>query len=290
MKLTRRRFLRLLGGGAAVAAGGASYALLWEPVWLRTARLDLPVPGLDAAFDGYTVAQLSDLHVGCGVPDSLLEEAAAAANAALPDLAVVTGDLVHRGGTPQQVERAAAVLSGLRARDGVVAVLGNHDCGVYARTMRARRGTADRLAGALSAAGIRLLRNEAEAIRRGRARLRVAGLGDLWSGEFDPDSARVRDPSCPTLVLSHNPDTAPGLARRGAELVLSGHTHGGQVRLPFLGAPILPVIHREYAAGLYEVGATRLYVNSGIGWLRRVRFGVRPEVTVLRLRAAPSLT
>ena len=89
------------------------------------------------------------------------------------------------------------------------------------------------------------------------------------------------------MALSHNPDTAPSLAHRGAALILSDHTHGGQVSIPFLGPPILPVERREYAAGPYDLGATRLYVNRGIGWLVRVRMFVRPEVTLHILRAVP---
>jgi len=89
----------------------------------------------------------------------------------------------------------------------------------------------------------------------------------------------------PTVALSHNPDTAPALARAGADLILSGHTHGGQVEIPFLGPPLLPVRRRAYYAGLYRVETARLYVNRGVGWLRRVRLFVRPEITFLTLQA-----
>ena len=141
-----------------------------------------------------------------------------------------------------------------------------------------------RVGRALLGTGWKVLQNRAVTLERGGARLRVVGLGDLWSGFFEPDEVDVTD----AIVLEHNPDAVPRLLHRRPALILCGHTHGGQVAAPFLGPPILPVRHREYAAGLYELGDTPLYVNRGVGWLYRVRLFVRPEVTVLTLRAAPA--
>jgi predicted MPP superfamily phosphohydrolase len=141
----------------------------------------------------------------------------------------------------------------------------------------------ERVAGALREAGITVLFNDRFRLARSGARLDVAGFGDLWSDAFEPQAVPVETT---TVALSHNPDTAPALARRGVHLVLSGHTHGGQVWIPGIGAPILPVRHREFVAGHYPVGEGQLYVNRGLGWLRRVRLFTRPEVTVLRLRPA----
>ena len=116
--------------------------------------------------------------------------------------------------------------------------------------------------------------------------LRLVGVGDLWTGPYVPSCLPPPTAGKPTIVLSHNPDTAPELAKRGADLILSGHTHGGQVSIPFLGPPILPVRLRQYAAGHYRLKTSQLYVNRGLGWLRRVRLFVRPEVTILRLKPA----
>ncbi|MHC4135852.1 MAG: metallophosphoesterase [Planctomycetota bacterium] len=282
MRLTRRRILAL-GAAACLGAGGA-YTFGIEPVWLRKIELDVRLRGLAPAFDGFTIAQLSDLHVGAGVPLDYLHEATALANAARPDLVALTGDYVHRGGDAAGTTEAAAVVGALEAP--AYAVLGNHDGAVYSSEGRPDRGAVTRVRDALERVGARVLLNERITLRRGDARLHVAGLGDLWLGAFRPGTLPLRDPEGPTIALSHNPDTAYDLAGHGADLVLSGHTHGGQVSIPFLGPPILPVRHRKFAAGHFDLGDMQLYVNRGVGWLRRVRLFVRPEVTILRLRPA----
>ena len=281
----RRRFLKFCVAAAACGVGGASYVFGLEPVWLRTVRCEIPLAGLDPALDGFTIAQLSDLHHGAGVPLSLFEQAVARANDARPDIVALTGDFVHRGGGTGLEREIADILTGLQPRIGTYAVLGNHDAGVY-RPGGGREAIrrAQVVSGALGSRGIAVLRNEVVTPVPG---LRLAGLGDLWTGDFEPDRIHL---DATTVVLSHNPDTAPELAERGAGLILSGHTHGGQVSIPFLGPPILPVRLRQYHAGHYRLGEGQLYVNRGVGWLRRVRLFVRPEVTILTLRSAPVTT
>jgi predicted MPP superfamily phosphohydrolase len=282
VRLTRRRIL-LLGAVACVGAGGA-YTFGIEPIWLRKVELDVRLERLAPAFRGFTIAQISDFHVGAGVPLDYLHGAADLANAEKPDLVALTGDYVHQGGDPKSADEAAAVVKTLEAP--AYAVLGNHDRAVYSARGCPDGGAVQRIRDALERAGVRVLVNERITLRRGDARLHVAGLGDLWLGTFRPDDVPLRDATGPTIALSHNPDTAHDLAGRGADLILSGHTHGGQVSIPFLGPPILPVRHREFAAGHFQLGDTQLYVNRGVGWLRRVRLFVRPEVTILRLRSA----
>ena len=259
----------------------AGYVFGIEPVWLRRYDVTVRITRLPEAFHGYTIAQLSDLHLGSGVPESLILDAVGIANAARPDLAVITGDIVHRGTRPRFAEEAGRLLAGLRAPDGRLAVLGNHDSQVYRRTLSADRASVRRVAGALADAKIQTLQNEVATIERDRHQLRVVGLGDLWSGLMRTDRLNLKD----AIVLEHNPDAAPQLAKKQPALVLCGHTHGGQVSLPFLGPPILPIDHTRYAAGLFTLGGTRLYVNRGVGWLRRVRMFVRPEVTILTLKS-----
>jgi len=286
VRITRRRLLRLAGGGAAAAALGAGYAFGIEPVWLRTVEHDVRLRGLAASFDGYRIVQLSDLHVGAGVPGDYLEGAIERANALSPDLVVVTGDFVHRGGSAALCEQVGRLLAGLRARDGLFAVEGNHDRGVYGASHTRRADSVASLRAALGSAGVRLLENEAATLERpGGARLPIVGYGDLWAGGFRSEAIDLKSAGGPVVALSHNPDTAEMLATAGASLILSGHTHGGQVSLPFLGPPILPVSDRRFAAGPYDVGGARLYVNRGVGWLRRVRLFVRPEVTLHLLRS-----
>jgi predicted MPP superfamily phosphohydrolase len=274
--LTRRKLL-IAGGG--LLAGGLAYAWRIEPVWLRRYDVTVTLPRLPAAFDGYRIVQISDLHVGCGVPEDMVREAVVEANAAKPDLVVCTGDFIHRGSPAESAAQAADWLSGLSAPDGKLAVLGNHDAQVqYGHD--ADPVSIRRVGRALIDTGWQVLQNRAVTLERAGARARVVGLGDFWSGTFDPESVDLAD----AIVLEHNPDAVPLLVPARPSLILCGHTHGGQVSLPFLGPPVLPVRNRKYAAGAYDVGETQIYVNRGIGWLYRVRLFVRPEVTVLTLR------
>lgn len=266
-------------GGSAIC--GAAYAVGVEPVWIETTRHELVLPRLPRALDGYTVVQLSDLHTGPSVPRTHLARAVAIANAERPDLIVVTGDLVDDPTDAGAHAEAAAVLSDARARDGVFAVAGNHDTGVYHVGGRADGSRLARLETRLAAAGVDLLDNASRSIRG----LRIAGFGDLWSGGFD---ARGLAPGPCTIALSHNPDTAPELARRGADLVLCGHTHGGQIDVPLFGPPWMPIQQERFLKGHVALGDRHVYVNRGLGWTHRIRFRARPEVTVLRLRAAAS--
>jgi predicted MPP superfamily phosphohydrolase len=198
----------------------------------------------------------------------------------------VTGDILDHGGGPAPLDDAVALLARLESKDPALAVLGNHDTGCFAAGDAADERAASRMRGALAEAGVALLSNEARVIEQEGARLAVAGYGDLWSGLFRGGEARAPDGAC-TVALSHNPDTAPELARRGCNLVLSGHTHGGQVTLPLFGPPYVPV-RTPYVHGPYRVGPAKLYVNAGLGCSRRIRFGARPELTLLTLRARPA--
>ncbi len=283
LKITRRRFLHGVGGGIVA---GAAYAVGVEPSWLDVTERALAVPDLPRAFDGYRIAHLSDLHLGGGVPASLLERAVRAATAFEPDLVVVTGDVVDDGGPDAPLADVTAVLGECHGKDGVLCTLGNHDTTSFREGGQLCEHAVARLRAAIEGGGADLLRNRFVRVRRGRDALRVVGLGDLWSGDFEPATTRVHEPDGVTVALSHNPDTAPELARRGAKIILSGHTHGGQVCVPFYGPPWIPLRHPEYLAGRFDVGAAQLYVNRGLGFSHRVRFRARPETTLLTLRRA----
>jgi predicted MPP superfamily phosphohydrolase len=262
------------------------YAYHVEPTWLSVNRIELPVRGLPRALSGLRVAQLSDFHFGPHIPAGYLENAVGRAAAEGPDLVALTGDFIDRG--PRHLREAAKLFRGLKAPLGVFAVLGNHDFSVHtARGARKHPGLAGAVADALAAEGVTVLRNKGVRVGRGAAALHVAGVDDLWSGASDLGAALGGAcPHTPRVLLAHNPQTVEQLGGRRADLVLSGHTHGGQINLPVLGRLLLNKQARRYAAGLYPLEGGHLYVNTGVGFGWRFRFGVRPELAVFTLRSA----
>lgn len=262
------------------------YALTVEPTWLEITRTAVPILDLPSAFDGLRIAQLSDLHAGRHVTLAYLAEAVALTLDQSPDLIALTGDFVHAG--HKHVAAVADLVGQLHAPLGVFAVLGNHDFAVRnALGSRRHRRLHVAVADALTARGVRVLRNQSVALRRGDDVLHLAGVEDLWSGACDVPRALAGIPAdAPRLLLAHNPQTVERLDGRRCDLMLSGHTHGGQVDLPGLGRVVLGRKARQLAAGLYERGNTRVYVHRGVGFGLRVRFRVRPEVAVLTLNRA----
>lgn len=279
--VSRRLFLKaLLTGSAGVAGFGAAigYARYAEPRSLRVDRVSIPLPGLPRGLEGLRVAQLSDLHLGPLVSVEHVRRAVRLANSLRPDLIVVTGDFVSVA--RRYVEPAVSISRELSAPLGVFAVLGNHDFWVAPRMIASR----------LREAGIVVLRNESAVIFRGGARLHVAGVDDIWARADDLGKALAGvDRDGPIVLLCHNPDLAPQASSHGVSLLLAGHTHGGQVRLPVLGPLVVPSKYGKlWAAGLHRVGPMLLYVNRGVGLIAPpVRFLCPPEVTLLELRRAP---
>jgi len=283
--LSRRGFLKLCGGGLLAAGAAGAYARFVEPQWPTVEPVAMDFPDLPAALEGLRIAQLSDLHLSPRVPGAYLREQFERTVALSPDVIVLTGDFITRADSRYHDE-LTELLGVLQAPLGVYAVLGNHDWGVYQGVFPVHIGPtwADRIVKAVTAAGVRVLRNESHTIARGDAQLQLVGLEDLWSGSCDPATAfREVDPALPRFALAHNPDTIINLKEYPCRWVLSGHTHGGQVRIPFFGAPILPVVNRRFDAGLVHVGTQRLYVNRGIGHLIPIRFNCRPEITLFTL-------
>ena len=269
---TRREFLK--GAAALTLAAGAVPALAQAASeGPRAERVTFALPGLDPRHDGLRVAQLSDIHVGDRTPAERIRAAVALANAFDPDLVVLTGDFLSRdrGGVPLVREQVA----GLSAP--TVAVLGNHD-------HRVDPGGATR---ALRSLGYTVLRNQHTQLRLRGARLSVVGVDDLLTRHADPARALAGVPAGSRLVLAHGPKTADLLAGAGEPmLVLSGHTHGGQINLPGVTSFLLRTMADEpYDRGRFQVGKVQLYVNRGVGnSALRVRVNSDPEVTLLTLR------
>jgi predicted MPP superfamily phosphohydrolase len=280
--VSRRRFL-LQAAAAPLLAGSAAYGYAWgiEPHWVEFVERDLPIANLPAPLAGKVLVQLSDLHAGPEVDDAYLIDTLRRVSDLGADVHVLTGDYMtcRRG---EEVRRAERVLAHLRpARLASLAVLGNHDYGEEHDQLAVALALTARLEGL----GIEVLSNAARDV----GGLTVAGLDDFWGPRFSPRAVlRTLDPARANLVLCHNPDAADEPVWAGYRgWLLCGHTHGGQCKPPLLPPPFLPVRNRNYVAGEVDLGdGRRLYINRGLGHLRRARFNVRPEVTVFTLRRA----
>ena len=271
----------------AIALLSLAYVTLVTPVALRRTMIDVPVADLSPAFDGYTIAALSDLHYGgTPVPARLINRAVHLANEVQPNLVVLLGDyaLSHsfvRGISRVLYEwalpRMTDSLRALHPPDGVLAILGNHDYDYDAAKVSAW----------LRSTGARVLVNECVVIEKGDARLGIGGVDDFTHGEIDPHGGCASlAPNVPRIVLSHNPDGVLQLSPTArVDLVLAGHTHGGQLVLPWLGAPArhCTVCDASSASGWVARAPVRLYVTTGVGVLLPLRINCPAEVLIVRL-------
>lgn len=261
----------------------AGWAFAWEPAALRVVEHEVEVDDWPRACDGLRVATLSDLHVGSPFNGlGKLERIVSETLAAEPDLVLLLGDYVIRGvlgGSYVAPEAIAEELDRLVAPMGVYAVLGNHDWW----------DDPERVTRALEAGGISTLEDLAVPRSRGRCNFWLAGVSDLWEAPHDVERALSRAPEDATiLAFTHNPDIFPEIPERVA-LTLAGHTHGGQVALPWLGRPVVPSEHGErFAIGHVRERGRDLFVTSGLGTsILPVRFRVPPEVSIVTIRSPP---
>ena len=282
--ISRRAFLRGAAALVALPAASTVWAREVEPFWLDLHDVPLTIPGLPRAFDGLRVAQLTDLHMDDHVPLAYLRRVIERVNAAKPDIVLITGDVVNH--SMEWIDPAAELLAGLDAPRFVS--FGNHDYVPW----NARPGPftviADPLEIALRDTGCTVLRNRASSIDRGGEKLWIVGIEDLWSTRFSPADAfqGLDGRKLTILTMSHNPDSAPHVVPYLPRLILAGHTHGGQIRVPLLGAPLLPLVDRRFDQGLFALeNACQMYVSRGVGFLMRARFCCRPEVPVFVLSA-----
>ena len=286
-RLSRRGFFKLSLCGAA---GLALYAGEIERHWVEITRHDVHLPGLSPAFDGMRIAQISDIHMDNYTEPFYLRRVVEYVNGLKPDAIFLTGDFVTAGlWTTKQHDydsawQCASILNGLECR-ALYAVLGNHDFAVGAQEIST----------ALSSNGIAVLRNESLPIERVGSRIWVAGVDDPMMGHPDPGQAipdSIRNlRNEPVILLCHGPDYADHLlvhpAGKSVDLMLSGHTHGGQIRIPFMPPLVLPPMGRKYVEGWFHLDQLQLYVNRGIGAIELpFRFNCPPEITLFTLRTS----
>jgi predicted MPP superfamily phosphohydrolase len=285
----RRVFLeRTAGVIAAAPFVGGAYGALYGRLNLETPTVRIRIPRLPAAFEGFRIAQLSDIHIGPFMTERQIRKYAAIANSLRPDLAALTGDYVTwDAGTERPV---VAALSVLKVPFGVFGCLGNHD---------AWAGVQDSITELFRQAGVAILRRERASIARGPDSLNLIGIdytparpGDMrahGAQERGLDEAgRLADPHRVNILLSHNPNTFDRAAEFGIDLSLAGHTHGGQAALEFISPEIAPSrLVTPYVAGWFGKPGGQLYVNRGIGTIATpIRIGAPPEITLFELTRA----
>ena len=266
---------RLILAAGLVAAGVGVYAVRIEPDWIEVLRSVEYMPMLRPGAPDLTLVHLSDVHVG--VIGRRERRAIDIVNAARPDLIVISGDLVRGGGRPAELE---SFLSALHARHGKFLVWGNHD---YWDGVPKTWGPE-----VVRRAGFKLLRNSSQAIRFAGRRIVIAGLDDPITGHDSLKLAMTRVSRRDACILvTHSPEVVRSLGNWDIDLVLAGHTHGGQVRLPLMGALWVPYGTTDYIDGWFDVDpGVRLHVSRGLGWSwLPVRFLCRPAIDVITLRS-----
>jgi predicted MPP superfamily phosphohydrolase len=275
----RRELLRRTAGLALVAGAlgvaGAEYTRTIEPSWIAVTQVHVRMPGMAPAFDGYRIAQISDLHLGDWLQLPQLAQVVRTVNGLGADLIAVTGDFI----TSHASKHAQDLITGLRdlhASDGVTGILGNHDHWSSAATIRR----------VIAESGLLDLNNAVHTLQRGSSLLQIAGVDDIWERKARLDDVLAAMPrEGAAVLLAHEPDFADTSAASGRfGLQISGHSHGGQVIVPFIGPLELPLYAKKYPLGRYQVGRMTQYTNRGIGMLQpHVRFNCRPEITVYTL-------
>ncbi|MCD4782921.1 MAG: metallophosphoesterase [Candidatus Eremiobacteraeota bacterium] len=276
-KMTRRQFIKnaLRIGIYTSVVGLGLYSFLYEPGHITMERLELPVHNLPPYWEGKKIVLVSDIHRSEVVSTDFLSKAFQKINAEKPDVIFLTGDYVT--GSREYIDSLKSLLLKLKTKTGdggKIAVLGNHDYWTDADYIKKR----------LTQGGFQILVNEKKDIGPTGAKLRILGADDLWCGVKDIKRllGMVNPDRDAVILLSHNPDIF--LDKEFGKIpvtVLAGHTHGGQVNLPIIGAPIVPA---KFVRGFYKKGESLMYVNRGLGLIAPpIRFNCPPEITVFKL-------
>lgn len=257
------------------------YGYCWESKWLELTRTEVPIARAVAG-SRVRILLLSDLHWSPFDPLDFLRFAFELGGSQKPDIVCLTGDVVSVG-NEYDLDDYLPALEFLAGLAPAYAVLGNHDGGRWSRD---RNGLADEsiMQDLLRKSGMNVLSNNSVKITAQNQNINLVGVPDLWTGAIDPELAfaeiDTRDEEI-TIVLAHNPDSKNQMADREWQLMLCGHTHGGQIAFPLVGAPYVPIRDRRFIAGLNRWKERLVYTTRGVGSLYGTRFYCRPEVSIL---------
>lgn len=277
--MKRRKFIKksFLGAvGASIISGIYSWQI--EPFWLEFVKVKMDIKNLPTQLKGKTLMQISDIHVGNRFDYQYIIDSFKKAQKLNPDFVVYTGDFVSYDNQEQLKQLKEVFKHVVKGKMGTVGVLGNHD---YGKDW-SEQPVADKITTILEDTGVTILNNEQKNI----SGLNIIGLDDYWGLNFNPQKIMNQlNHENANLVLCHNPDVCDlNVWNEYKGWILSGHTHGGQVKPPFLNPPILPVKNKKYSAGKIDLKDGRtLYINRALGHLLQVRFNVRPEITIFEL-------
>ena len=279
--LNRRKFIKkTFWGLTGIGLFGGLYTWQIEPFWLEFVKVKMPVKNLPSDLIGKTLMQISDIHIGNRFDYQYIINSFKKAKEFNPDFVVYTGDYVSIYKDEVQYDKLEHTLNNLvKGKIATIGILGNHDYGKNWSQIT----VADNISEMLTGKGIHLLRNESAEANG----INFIGIDDFWGVNFNPEKAlNGFDKSKANIVLCHNPDVCDlDVWGEYNSWILSGHTHGGQVKPPFLPPPMLPVKNKKYSAGQYELSNDRtLYINRALGHLWQVRFNVRPEITIFELQ------
>jgi predicted MPP superfamily phosphohydrolase len=277
--MKRRKFIKkTIFGALGVGFLGGIYSWKIEPYWLEFVHKKMPIKNLPENLIGKTLIQISDIHVGNRFDYQYIIDSFKKAQKLNPDFVVYTGDFVSYDSEEQFAQLKEVFKNVVIGKLGTAGVLGNHD---YGHNWIEQK-VANTITSIVENAGVKILSN-AEFNFNG---LTIIGMDDFWGLNFNPKKIMVKhNPTNANLVLCHNPDVCDlNIWNNYKGWILSGHTHGGQVKPPFLNPPILPVKNKKYSAGEIDLNDGRtLYINRALGCIYPVRFNVRPEITVFNL-------
>lgn len=280
--MKRRKFIKgTFWGSLGIGSLTGLYTWQIEPFWLEFVRRKMPIANLPDSLIGKTVMQISDVHIGNRFDFSYIIESFKEAQKFEPDFVTYTGDYVSYENEEQFDQLSEVLKHSVHGKIATVGILGNHD---YGKNW-SEQNVADEITNQLKNAGIEVLSNE-QKIFRG---LNFIGFDDYWGLNFNPQTVMKNyDKTKSNIVLCHNPDVCDLNIWNGYKgWILSGHTHGGQCKPPFLKAPMLPVKNKNYSHGKVDLKDGRtLYINRALGHLWQVRFNVRPEITIFELKKA----